>query len=398
MNSANPLPSGPSRPIPPPSQSTSRATLWAGFGALAIAIAVGVTVATISGPDETATVLKVVDGNSVDVTLDGKTVQVHLRNVAVPSAADPDALARCLGPESAEFLESKLPIGSTVRLERGVDQPDGMLAGVYLDDTFINEEVARAGLGVAVPTDDGDDDGDDFYDTVLAANSEAVEAERGVYSTDIPCTVAYLVKHYEDDALGLGLAAGEAAGRTLAALNDLVDDGSHLADQVAHLFAVVSEPDESVFPMLAFATEPTRSTLVPEVADMLTGITSRISAAQSTIATAITTKEEEIAAETARVAEAARIAEEERVAEAARVAEEERLAAEAAAAAQRAADAAAQRAANAAAQRAANAATPRPKAPSTSGGTDTYTGCRAYGPHGTSLDNKGRRYTKISCN
>lgn len=28
---------------------------------------------------------------------------------------------------------------------------------------------------------------------------------------------------------------------------------------------------------------------------------------------------------------------------------------------------------------------------------DTYTGCRAYGPGGTSIDNKGRRYTKIDC-
>jgi micrococcal nuclease len=33
----------------------------------------------------------------------------------------------------------------------------------------------------------------------------------------------------------------------------------------------------------------------------------------------------------------------------------------------------------------------------TGGGTDTYTGCRAYGPGGTSVDNQGRRYTKIPC-
>ncbi len=29
--------------------------------------------------------------------------------------------------------------------------------------------------------------------------------------------------------------------------------------------------------------------------------------------------------------------------------------------------------------------------------TDTYTGCRAYGPNGTSVDDQGRRYTKINC-
>jgi endonuclease YncB( thermonuclease family) len=31
------------------------------------------------------------------------------------------------------------------------------------------------------------------------------------------------------------------------------------------------------------------------------------------------------------------------------------------------------------------------------GGADTYSGCRAYGPNGTSVDDQGRRYTKIDC-
>jgi endonuclease YncB( thermonuclease family) len=31
------------------------------------------------------------------------------------------------------------------------------------------------------------------------------------------------------------------------------------------------------------------------------------------------------------------------------------------------------------------------------GASDTYTGCRAYGPDGTSVDDRGRRYTKIDC-
>ena len=32
-----------------------------------------------------------------------------------------------------------------------------------------------------------------------------------------------------------------------------------------------------------------------------------------------------------------------------------------------------------------------------SGASDTYTGCRAYRPDGTSTDDQGRRYTKIDC-
>jgi len=31
------------------------------------------------------------------------------------------------------------------------------------------------------------------------------------------------------------------------------------------------------------------------------------------------------------------------------------------------------------------------------GASDTYTGCRAYGPDGTSVDDQGRRYTTIDC-
>ncbi|GAA3754276.1 hypothetical protein GCM10022240_03990 [Microbacterium kribbense] len=38
---------------------------------------------------------------------------------------------------------------------------------------------------------------------------------------------------------------------------------------------------------------------------------------------------------------------------------------------------------------------PAVKSPAIPGGTDT--GCRAYGDKGTSIDSKGRRYTKIDC-
>jgi endonuclease YncB( thermonuclease family) len=34
---------------------------------------------------------------------------------------------------------------------------------------------------------------------------------------------------------------------------------------------------------------------------------------------------------------------------------------------------------------------------SNGGSSSTYTGCRAYGPNGTSIDSQGRRYTKIDC-
>jgi endonuclease YncB( thermonuclease family) len=42
---------------------------------------------------------------------------------------------------------------------------------------------------------------------------------------------------------------------------------------------------------------------------------------------------------------------------------------------------------------------PCAKGSSSGGGTSSgaYTGCRAYGPKGTSVDEKGRRYTKIDC-
>lgn len=39
----------------------------------------------------------------------------------------------------------------------------------------------------------------------------------------------------------------------------------------------------------------------------------------------------------------------------------------------------------------------QPRKSSSHGGNHGYTGCRAYGPHGTSIDEKGRRFTKIDC-
>ena len=64
------------------------------------------SVAVTATAAETATVTKIVDGDTIDVLRDGAEVRVRLLNVDTPESVDPDEPVQCLGPESTEFLET----------------------------------------------------------------------------------------------------------------------------------------------------------------------------------------------------------------------------------------------------------------------------------------------------
>ena len=397
MNSADIQSSKAPEPPASPTPTRRNGKLLTGIGALAVALAIGAVAYAATRPEPTAAVLRIVDGNSLEVTVDGETIQVDLLNVQTPLASDLDEAAACMGPESSEFMETTLPIGSVVDLDQRIELPDRVLARVTFGDVVLNEEVVSLGLGVAVVEDESDGD---LYTTVLAAQHEAIDAERGLYSPTVDCTIPHLLASYVDIAALFTEGAGIADALDLPTLEDHSMLGLLLASQVDKLTADLLTPSETAFPMLAFAGEASRAALLPRMTTTLTQTTADIATSQTTVTTAITTKKEEIAA-AERAAEAAAAAEAQRVADEA-AAEAQRVADEAAAAARRAADQEAQQRAAAAAPRAkAPAATSgtsgstRSKTPSA--GTDTYTGCRAYGPAGTSIDNKGRRYTKISC-
>ena len=96
-------------------------------------------------------VQRVVDGDTVDVSVGGTTTRIRLLNVDTPETVDPNEPVQCLGPEATEFLKSVLPAGTAVRLEYNeerTDRYDRTLAAVFTPDgKLVNAEIARQGLG-----------------------------------------------------------------------------------------------------------------------------------------------------------------------------------------------------------------------------------------------------------
>jgi len=360
------------------------AGIVAGLVGLTLSAAAVTAVVVASSSDPLATVVKVVDGDTIDVKLGRDELRVRLLNVDTPETVDPDEPVQCLGPEATAFLKELLPAGTKVRLEYDddrTDRYDRVLAGVYLDEELVNASIARAGLGAAVVVGGNDR----FYGAVAAAEQEAKSEGVGLHSTEVECTVPAQV----DAATSQAQNAISSARTTGAPLGELTAQGETLAAAAVAVAAVETllDGDNAAWPLLASDVVTLRARIAPYA-------TTLASARQENSA-AVAAEQQRIEAErlaaeaAARAAEEARRAEEARLAEEARRAEETR-AAEARRAQQRQADAA----------RAAAKATER--APSSSkgsssgssggggGGGDTYTGCRAYAPG-------GKTYTKIDC-
>ena len=158
----------------------------------AAAVVLGAVVA-FTGPDDDrqrATVVRVVDGDTLVVDYDDAQHRVRLLNVDTPETVAPGQPVQCLGPEATAFLETRLPVGAPVVLrfdEDRLDRYDRELAGVFdADDVLVNAEIARAGLGVAVVHEPNRR----FYAQVRDAQEEAEAHQVGRFSPTLACTPA----------------------------------------------------------------------------------------------------------------------------------------------------------------------------------------------------------------
>lgn len=316
--------------------------------------------------DRTARVVRVVDGDTIVVRDGTGEHRVRLLNIDTPESVDPASPVECLGPEAAAFLSTRLPAGTTVELEHDRIKHDRYgreLAAVYVGGASVNVEIARAGLADALVIGGNDK----FYDVVLAAQRSARAAKLGLYAESVPCTVPGQVAVFEQSAA------------TLAAQPPAAGAGVEAFDAYAGQLAAAAAAGAAVSALLA--ADPHDHRLLGLNVGRIRTLSTRTAAAQA----ALTLRVGETT--TWRAAEAARVAAEQA---AAAQAEAERVAAAAQAEADRAAKAAARKRTPAAPAPVAPAAPAAPEG-------DSYTGCRAYGSGGTSLDAKGRRYTKIDC-
>lgn len=129
------------------------------------------------------TVVRVVDGDTVDIDVLGTRERVRLIGIDTPETKKEDTPVECFGPEATAFTESLLPPGTRVRLERDVEPRDvfgRLLAYVYRadDGVFVNLAIIANGYARLLTIPPNVAHTDDF----VAANRAAREAGSGLWS------------------------------------------------------------------------------------------------------------------------------------------------------------------------------------------------------------------------
>jgi micrococcal nuclease len=100
-------------------------------------------------------VVRVVDGDTVQVEVAGVTEPVRLIGVDTPETVDERKPVQCFGPEASAHTKSLLPAGTAVRLERDAEARDKygrLLAYLYRasDGLFVNLQLVRDGYGAVL--------------------------------------------------------------------------------------------------------------------------------------------------------------------------------------------------------------------------------------------------------
>jgi micrococcal nuclease len=285
--------------------------------AAAVGTAVVIAVSEDTIPEETAVdqavVTHVVDGDTFDVSIEGRTERVRMLNIDTPETKDPNQAVQCLGPEASAFLASLIPVGTTVRLEYDKERTDPYqrtLAGVFTaDGTLVNAEVARAGLARAVVFGRNDR----FLSLVQAAQQDASAHGRGLYSPDVACTLPGQVKAVTDAVAKAPAASSQPVTASSTELETAANDAAvAVATATALRDAFYGNRHGIVWDAFSLPDQERFSSRVTSAWE-----TARHE--ETTLRAAATTAKD-------REAEAARITKD---AEAARVAEEQRVAAEA---------------------------------------------------------------------
>ncbi len=89
------------------------------------------TVSAPAGLEPNAVVEYVIDGDTVDVIIDGNEERIRLIGIDTPETKKRDSPIECFGPEATAFTELLLPVGTPVRIERDIVNRDdyGRLLG-----------------------------------------------------------------------------------------------------------------------------------------------------------------------------------------------------------------------------------------------------------------------------
>ncbi len=126
-----------------------------------------------AGPARGATVVRVVDGDTVKVRDGGRTRSVDLAGVDAPDAN------QCQGPQAKRGLAKLLPAGAAVKLVRDAKAP-APARYVYRKRKLVNAALIRAGLARAAA------DGLSRSSALTSAEQAARKAGKGIWTCAAP--------------------------------------------------------------------------------------------------------------------------------------------------------------------------------------------------------------------
>jgi len=97
-----------------------------------------------------ATIVKNVDGDTVDINLNGKIEKVRMLCVDTPETHHPRLGVQPFGPEASDYTKKILSVGTKVEIEPGLgggrDKYGRLLAYIYVNGKMFNEMLLKEGL------------------------------------------------------------------------------------------------------------------------------------------------------------------------------------------------------------------------------------------------------------
>src|SRR3989339_1183298 len=144
------------------------------------AVANAVSVSTTTPSSELVKVVRVVDGDTINVEINGKVEPVRYIGIDTPETVDPRKPVQCFGVEASK-KNKELVEGKLVRLEKDItdlDKYKRLLRYVWLDDILINLELVKQGFAYSYsyPPDIK------YQEQFVKAQQEAREAKRGLWN------------------------------------------------------------------------------------------------------------------------------------------------------------------------------------------------------------------------
>ena len=128
----------------------------------------------------TATVTRVVDGDTIIVAIGAHTEKVRILGANTPETVDPRRPVECFGSEASAHTHARLAPGTRVMLETDVETRDKygrLLAYVYVDGVRYDDELLRLGFArlLIIPPNGV------YARTMLQEELDARAARRGLW-------------------------------------------------------------------------------------------------------------------------------------------------------------------------------------------------------------------------